>query len=105
MQRGFIPFGLLADRGTYTRYGLHARQVAKATLYTEGSDGFVASAAASIATGCSVSEPNPGWDFHPRWTSAFHGARIMRARAPVWNHTEKCVVPHRQIVWFPLFSS
>jgi len=23
--------------------------------------------------------------------------------SPVWNHTEKCVVPHRQILWFPLF--
>ena len=43
-----------------------------ATLYTEGSDSFVASAAASIATGWS--EPVPGRDLHPLKSSAFHGA-------------------------------
>ncbi|MGA8656875.1 MAG: hypothetical protein WB586_12070, partial [Chthoniobacterales bacterium] len=42
-------------------YGLHARRVAQATLYTGGSDGFVSSAAAPIATGWS--EPVPGRDF------------------------------------------
>jgi hypothetical protein len=40
--------GLLSVR---LRYGLHARQVAIATLYTEGFSGFVTSTAASIATG------------------------------------------------------
>src|SRR5450432_1801330 len=45
----------------------------QATLYTEGSDSFVASAAASIATGWS--EPVPGREFHPLKSSAFHGAR------------------------------
>jgi hypothetical protein len=35
----------------------------QATLYTEGSDSFVASAAASIASGWS--EPVPGREFHP----------------------------------------
>lgn len=45
-----------------------------ATLYTEGSDSFVASAAASIATG--RSEPVPGWDSHPLKMNAFHGALI-----------------------------
>src|SRR5689334_66200 len=40
-----------------------------ATLFTEGSDGFVTSTVASIATG--RSEPVPGWDLHPLWTSAF----------------------------------
>ena len=55
------PFrGLLS---VHSRYGLHARRVAIATLYTEGSDSFVASAAAPIATGWS--EPVPGRDFHP----------------------------------------
>jgi hypothetical protein len=56
-------------------YGLKTCQVASATLYTEGSDGFVASAAASIATGWS--DPVPGWDLHPLLTSAFHGAHEM----------------------------
>src|SRR5208282_3823591 len=56
----------------YSRYGLHARQVAYATLYTRGSDDFVSSIAALIATGWS--EPAPGRDFHPLRTSAFHGA-------------------------------
>ncbi len=36
---------------TACMYGLHARRVAIATLYTEGSNDFVASAVASIATG------------------------------------------------------
>src|SRR5882724_6103568 len=44
----------------------------QATLYTEGSDSFVASTAASIATGWS--EPVPGREFHPLKSSAFHGA-------------------------------
>ena len=64
--------GLLS---VHPRYGLHARRVAQATLYTAGSDGFVSSAAAPIATGWS--EPVPGRDFHPQWTSAFHGARAI----------------------------
>jgi hypothetical protein len=61
--------GLLS---VHSRYGLYARQVAFATLYTEGFNDFVASAVASIATGWS--EPVPGRDLHPLWTSAFHGA-------------------------------
>jgi len=61
--------GLLS---VYSRYGLHARQVAYATLSTRGSDDFVSSVAALIATGWS--EPAPGRDFHPLRTSAFHGA-------------------------------
>jgi hypothetical protein len=59
-------------RPKVTRYGLHARQVAQATLYTGGSDGFVTSAAAPIAT--EWSEPVLGRDFHPQLISAFHGA-------------------------------
>jgi hypothetical protein len=47
----------------HLRYGLHARQVAKATLYTKGSDSFITSTAALIATG--RSDPVPGWDLHP----------------------------------------
>jgi hypothetical protein len=39
------------------------------TLYTEGSDDFVTSAAASIATGWS--EPVPGRVYSPLWISAF----------------------------------
>ena len=44
-----------------------------ATLSIESSDSFVASAAASIATGWS--EPVPGRELHPLKSSAFHGAR------------------------------
>jgi len=40
-----------------------------ATLYTEGFNSFVTSTAASVGTG--RSEPVPGRDFHPLWTSAF----------------------------------
>src|SRR5437870_13820342 len=58
------PFrGLLS---VHSRYGLHTRRVAYATLYTEGSSSFVTSTAASVATGWS--EPVPGRDFHPLWT-------------------------------------
>ena len=45
-----------------------------ATLYIESSDSFVASAAASIATG--RSEPVPGRELHPLKSSAFHGALL-----------------------------
>ena len=48
----------------------------QATLYTESSDSFVASAAASIATGWS--EPVPGREFHPLKSNAFHGALSQR---------------------------
>jgi hypothetical protein len=62
--------GLLS---VYLHYGLHDSQVAYATLYTEGFSRFVASSASSIATGWS--DPVPGWDLHPLWSSAFHGAQ------------------------------
>jgi hypothetical protein len=47
-----------------------------ATLYTESSDSFVASAAASIAT--VWSEPVPGRELHPLKSSAFHGALLRQ---------------------------
>ena len=52
--------------------------LAESTLYTESSDSFVASAAASIATGWS--EPVPGRELHPLKSSAFHGA-LLRQRS------------------------
>jgi hypothetical protein len=58
--------GLLS---VHSRYGLYARRVRHATLYIESSDSFVASTAASIATGWS--EPVPGREFHPLKSSAF----------------------------------
>jgi hypothetical protein len=64
--------GLLS---VYSRYGLHARQVAIATLYTEGSSGFVTSAAASIAIGWS--EPVLGRVCLPLWTNAFSRRTIF----------------------------
>jgi len=72
-----------------TRYGLHARQVAQATLYTGGSDGFVTSAAAPIAT--EWSEPVLGRDFHPQLISAFHGAGVIESR--VENRRSDCSLP------------
>src|SRR5262249_60984399 len=79
------PFrGLLS---VYSRYGLHARQVAYATFYTEGFSSFVASAAAPIATGWS--EPVPGRDFPPaedqrlftaHWRGGLGGTYLGRAR-------------------------
>ena len=64
--------GLLS---VYSGYGLHARQIAIATLYTEGSNGFVASAVASIATGWS--EPVPGRVCLPLWTGAFSRRTVI----------------------------
>ena len=58
--------GLLS---VHLRYDLYARQVALATLYAEGFSSFVTSTATSFATG--RSEPVPGRDFHPLWTSTF----------------------------------
>ena len=51
-----------------------------ATLYIESSDSFVASAAASIATGWS--KPVPGRELHPLKSSAFHGA-LLRQQSQV----------------------
>jgi hypothetical protein len=59
-----------------------------ATLYTEGSDSFVASAAASIATGWS--EPVPGRELHPLKSSAFSrrtiSPTVLSAR---WTECER----------------
>jgi hypothetical protein len=74
-------------------YGLQTCQVAYATLYTEGSSGFVTSTAASIATGWS--DPVPGWDLHPLLTSAFHGAHETGSRLlpPRWDSYPHWVMP------------
>src|SRR6266536_1379730 len=67
------PFrGLLS---VHSRYGLHARRVAYATLYTGGSDGFVSFTAAPIATGWS--EQFPGGTHTRSEPAPFHGARDM----------------------------
>jgi len=87
--------GLLS---VYSRYGLHARQVAYATLYTRGSDDFVSSVAALIATGWS--EPAPGRDFHPLRTSAFHGAPQTCAMGIFQQLSEVSPVWEKRI-WFP----
>jgi hypothetical protein len=50
-----------------------------ATLSIESSDGLVASAAVSIATGWS--EPVPGRELHPLKSSAFHGALFRQLAA------------------------
>jgi hypothetical protein len=60
-------------------YGLHACGVAKRPSYTESSDSFVASPAASIAAGWS--EPVPGREFLPPKASAFHSALYDRLTA------------------------
>jgi hypothetical protein len=61
--------GLLS---VHSRYGLHARQVAFATLCTRGFSSLVASTAALIATGWS--EPVPGRVYSRCGPSPFHGA-------------------------------
>jgi hypothetical protein len=61
------PFSRPAQRSPC--YGLQICQVACATFCTEGFSSFVASAAASIATGWN--EQVPGRVTHPLWISAF----------------------------------
>ena len=53
----------------YSHCNLHAHRVAKTTLYTEGSSGFVTSAAASVITGWN--EPVPGWGYLPLKSTGF----------------------------------
>jgi len=55
-----------------------------ATLYTGGSDGFVTSTAAPIATGWS--DPVPGRALLPLWTSAF-----SRRTAIAWLRRSCCL--------------
>src|SRR5271157_5956213 len=75
----------------YYGYGLHACPVPIATLYTEGFSGFVASAAASIATGWS--EPVPGRVCLPLWTSDFSRRTLLgylTLRAPISSAPTRC---------------
>ncbi len=61
------------------QYAYRADRSALDALSIESSDSFVASAAASIATGWS--EPVPGRELHPLKSSAFHGALFCQQRA------------------------
>ena len=58
----------------------------QATLYIESSDSFVASAAASIATGWS--EPVPGRELRPLKSSAFHGALFRQVAQSIKSRFE-----------------
>ena len=65
--------GLLS---VYSRYNLHAHQVAFATLSTGGFSRFVTFTTAPIVT---------GRDSHPLSTSVFHGAQHSSTRAGCAN--------------------
>ena len=67
-----LHYALRGLLSVYLRYGLHAHRVAYATFHTEGFSSFVASAAASIATGWS--EPVPGRVDSRCGPPPFHGA-------------------------------
>jgi hypothetical protein len=60
----------------------------QATLYTESSDSFVASAAASISTGWS--EPVPGRELRPLKSSAFHGALLRQLSSKARFRSRAC---------------
>ena len=79
--------GLLS---VYSRYGLHARRVAYATLYTEGFSSFVASAAASIATGWN--EPVPGRVYPRCGPPPFHGAPGYATNQALRRRVTGCLV-------------
>src|ERR1700691_4846082 len=71
----------------------------QATLYTESSDSFVASAAASIATGWS--EPVPGRESHPLKSSAFHGALLRQLTSEDLHPVSKYSCEENPCSWFP----
>jgi len=66
-----------------------------ATLSIESSDSFVASAAASIATGWN--EPVPGRELHPLKSSAFHGA-LFRQLYERGSQTIRFPFPEKQTI-------
>jgi len=79
----------------------------KVTLYTGGSDGFVTSTAAPIAT--EWNEPVLGREFHPLWTSAFHGAQhsstIYICEYPcfpsLWSRDSTSILDRERFLQFP----
>src|SRR6059036_2989667 len=76
----------------------------QATLYTESSDSFVASAAASIASGWS--EPVPGRELHPLKSSAFHGALFHQLSGTTRAHYYSAKSPlSRQGMRSPFFTT
>src|SRR5206468_11405478 len=64
-----------------SRYGLHARQVTYVTLYTGGSDGFVAFTAAPIASGWS--EPSSRAGLSPAVDQRLFTAHVESRRGAV----------------------
>ena len=66
-RRPHLSFRGLLD--VHACYGLSARRVAMRPVCLEGSDGFVTSTAAPIATGWS--DPVAGWELHPLKTNTF----------------------------------
>src|SRR5437870_9519111 len=67
-----------------------------ATLYIESSDSFVASTAASIATGWS--EPVPGRELHPLKSSAFHGALLRQLTHRLLEYTLAWIGVYDEVV-------
>ena len=64
----------------HSRYGLSTRCTAKRYIVLEGSDGFVTSAAAPIATGWS--DPVAGWELHPLKIRSFSRRTIKSDPRP-----------------------
>src|SRR5437016_13096722 len=87
------PFrGLLS---VHSRYGLHARRVAIATLCTRGFSSLVASTAALIATGWS--EPVPGRVYPRCGPAPFTAHPVIPTIRPLWPApfwpTTKAILP------------
>jgi hypothetical protein len=72
-----------------------------ATLYIESSDSFVASAAASIATGWS--EPVPGRELHPLKSSAFSRRTFSTTTVGVENSVRRRVFPSGEFLPVRIF--
>src|SRR5207244_12642225 len=75
-----------------SRYGLHARQVTYVTLYTGGSDGFVSSTAAPIASGWS--EPSSRAGLSPAVDQCLFTAHVLSRFFPN-NRIVSCLPTNR----------
>ena len=70
-----------------------------AILYTGGSDGFVTSTAAPIASGWN--DPVPGRVYLPLWFSAFHGALLSPDFGNCISGSESSVESCRMSLLYP----
>jgi len=76
--------GLFEACSTFTRVtACRLAESPKRPVCLEGSDGFVSSTAAPIATGWS--DPDAGWELHPLKINTLHGSRRTQCKDRIFN--------------------